>query len=79
MTDEQVMERLEVPRLGAQMLVEKLRLAARLGSCDQVLALLVGPAGEQWREEVLQALEVFAKVMAHKVSLLPAPREDPQR
>ena len=79
MTDDQVLDAVKVPRLGAQLVVEKLRLAGRLASCDQVLALLVGPAGEQWREELLQALVVFAAVMGRKLETLPPPRTDPQR
>ena len=78
LTDNEVLHQLQMPTLEAQLVVEKLRLAGRMQN-EQVLAFVAGPGGAAWREEALQAMELFAKMLPSKLALMPSPRQAPQR
>ena len=64
----------QVPPLEAQLAVDKLRLAAQIATSQQALSMVVSSAGTEWREELVQALELVAVVMKDKLASLHRPR-----
>ena len=77
MRDDEILQTLKVPPLEAQLAVDKLRLAAQIAASQQALSMVVSSAGMEWREELVQALEVVAVVMKDKLASLPQPRVSP--
>ena len=77
MRDDEILQTLKVPPLEAQLAVDKLRLAAQIATSQQALSMVVSSAGTEWREELVQALELVAVVMKDKLTSLPQPRVSP--
>ena len=77
MRDDEILQTLKVPPLEAQLAVDKLRLAAQISTSQQALCMVVSSAGTEWREELVQALELVAVVMKDKLASLPRPRVSP--
>ena len=71
MRDDEILQTLKVPPLEAQLAVDKLRLAAQIATSQ------LPSAGMEWREELVQALELVAVVMKDKLASLPQPRVSP--
>ena len=71
------LQTLKVPPLEAQLAVDRLRLAAQIATSQQALSMVVSSAGTEWREELVQALELVAVVMKDKLASLPRPRVSP--
>ena len=75
MRDDEVLRMLKVPRMEAQLAVDRLRLASQIETSQQALALVVSSAGAEWREELTQAMQLVAEVLKDKLASLPRPRE----
>ena len=74
MRDDEVLQTLKVPPLEAHLAVDKLRLATQIATSQQALSIVVSSAGDEWREELVQAMELVAEVMKDELASLPIPR-----
>ena len=72
--DDEVLQALKVLPLEAQLAVHKLRLPIQIATSQQALSLVVSSSGKEWREELVQALELVVEVMQDKLASLPRPR-----
>ena len=68
MRDDEVLRMLKVPP----------RLASQIETSQQAFALVVSSVAAEWREGLIQAMELVAEAMKDKLASLPRPRESPR-
>ena len=73
---EEVRRRYGIPALQVRLDAAKLRCAARLSrqASPELRALVLGPGGLAWRQELAAAILVMQRVLAPKLDSLPDPR-----